>query len=123
MLLNKHGQTLILFIILIPLMLIVMAFVVDIGLVMSEKVHLKETTKIAIINNYDSKNINDIKELIKKNNIDINNLKIETNNNNLTIENEIKVESIFGKIIGLNNYRIKIKAKGYKTGNKVIVEF
>ncbi len=123
MLLNKNGQTLILFIILIPLMLIVMAFVVDIGLVTSEQVHLKEVTKMAIKDNIVSLNKENIKELMLKNDIDTSNLKIDTTNNMLIISNEIKIESTFGKIIGINNYKIKIKAKGYQSGEKVIIEF
>ena len=39
---NKHGQTLILFVILIPIILLLLAFVVDIGLVITNKIKTKE---------------------------------------------------------------------------------
>ncbi len=62
---NKHGQTLILFVILIPIILILMALVVDTGLVLAKKIQVKEITKEVIeecLNSNDEK----IKEQFKK---------------------------------------------------------
>ena len=45
---NKRGQTLILFIILIPILLGFGAFIVDVSLVISKNVELKEVSKTII---------------------------------------------------------------------------
>ena len=77
---NKHGQTLIIFIILIPMFLGILALVIDIGLVVSKKIELKETTKTIVkenIKNLNNKNFNkQISDLLEKNNIETKNLKI-----------------------------------------------
>ena len=45
---NKHGQTLILFVILIPILLGLAAFVIDVGFMVSKRVELKEVSKTII---------------------------------------------------------------------------
>ena len=120
---NKKGQTLILFIILIPLILGVMAVVVDVGLIVSKSSSLKETTRLVI---KDSLN-NDlgeekIKELFIKNKIDVDNLELELENKEIHVKNKIEIDSIFGAIIGLKKYTIKIDIKGYKDNNKIVID-
>lgn len=123
---NKHGQTLIVFVILIPLMLAIAAFVVDIGIVVSNKSHLKEVTEMVIrdnINNLSNENLdNNIKKVFEKNDIEIDNLVINSSNNSLRINNLTKVESIFGSIIGIKEYEIKVDIEGYLENNKVIIK-
>lgn len=123
---NKRGQTLILFVILIPIMLLLCALVIDTGLVVVENHHLKEVTKTIIKEEIDNINNNNIEEEIKKsfkmNEIDINKLNIAILDNKLKISNEIEVASIFGNIIGIKNYKIKIDLVGYKLNDKLILE-
>ncbi len=120
MILNRRGQTLIAFIILIPLLIGVTAFVVDTGLVISEKIHLKEVTKTVIRDTIKNPDEVKIKKLLQDNDIDGDKLKIETGDNYIVINNEIEVESIFGAIIGLKEYKIKIAIKGRIENNKLI---
>ena len=123
--LNNHGQTLIIFVILLPILLALMAFVVDISYMYNEKFHLENTTKMIIKNNYknrlDNGIENKIKDLYKKNDIKINNLKIESTTNYLKIKNNYNIDSIFGKIVGLKKYKIKTNLKGYEEDNKIKV--
>ena len=100
---NKRGQTLILFIILIPLILGVMAVVVDVGLIVSKSSSLKETTRLVV---KDSLNNDLSEEEIKE----------------LFVKNKIEIDSIFGAIIGLKKYTIKIDIKGYKDNNKIVID-
>ena len=60
-------------------------------------------------------------QLYKKNNIDTDNLKITIKDNNFIIKNEYEIDSIFGKIIGLKKYEVKVSLKGYYDGNKLKV--
>ncbi len=120
---NKKGQTLILFIILIPLILGVMAVVVDVGLLISKNSNLKETTKIVIKDSLNNNlNEEEIRELFIKNKIDVDNLEIKLDNEKIEIKNKIEIDSIFGAIIGLKKYTIKIDIMGYKDNNKIVID-
>lgn len=120
---SKRGQTLVLFIIFIPIFIGLAALVIDTGLVISKKVQLKETTK-TIIKEYFNKNLNEneINDLMVKNDVDVGNLVIEIEDNKIVLNNETKIDSIFGGLIGIKNYKIKIQVTGYKENDKVIVE-
>ena len=123
--LNNKGQTLIMFVILIPVMLILMALVIDIAYVYREDAKLESTTKSIIKNLYNKKEDSNIEsmviELYKKNDIDTSNVKVNSNNEFLEIENNYNIDSIFGKIIGLKKYEVKVSFKGYYENNKIKV--
>lgn len=109
---NKRGQTLILFIILIPIILMLLGLVVDIGLVISKKTQINDVCK-TIIRDYSDASDDDILKVMGKNDIDTKNVEI-IRNNGLEIKNIVKVKSIFGSIIGLKEYTIKIDVKESK---------
>lgn len=125
---NNHGQTLVIFVILLPVLLMIMAFVVDISYMYYESNKLENTTNMIIKKNYDKRLDDDIKNTIKnlykKNDINTSNLKVEGKEEYLKIQNNYKVSSIFGKIIGIKTYKIKVSLKGYKDNNnlKIIKE-
>lgn len=122
--LNNKGQTLILFVVLIPVLLMVLAIVVDVSLMYHEKIKSENTTKTIIKNVYGNRsddNIkNQIKDLFKKNNIEYKNIKISSTSEYIKITNNYEIDSIFGKIIGFKKYKIKINIKGYMKNNKII---
>lgn len=109
---NNKGQTLILFVIIVPIFIIFLAFVVDIGIIEKEKTKLDSTIKTVLKNTYKDKfNVNyeeKVKNILKENNIPIDNLKIRVSND-IEIENDYKINSIFGNIIGIKDYQIKTK--------------
>ncbi len=123
MIFNKHGQTLVLFVILIPILLLLAAFVIDMGVIISNKAHLKEVTKLAIKENVDNlEDTNKIKKILEINKVDVNNLEINIIDNKINIKNEISVKSIFGSVVGILDYKIKINITGYKSNDKIIIE-
>lgn len=97
---------------LIPIVLLFLAFVVDTGLILKEKTRanstmrtiLKTTYKNALELNYQEQ----VRNLVEKNNIPTKDLKINVKENQITITNEYEIDSIFGSIIGLKKYKIKI---------------
>ena len=121
--LNNHGQTLIIFVILLPLLLALVAFVVDISYMYNEKLHLENTTKTIIENVYDKRLDEDIEakvsKLYKKNKINNKNIKVKGDSEYLQIKNNYEINSIFGKIIGLKKYKMKVNIKGYEKDNKI----
>ena len=99
---NNKGQTLVLFVILIPVFLGLFAFCFDNIYMSIEKNKLLDIAEIA--NDYKNSKTNDeIKDLILKNDKDIKKINIR---NKIILEKEI--DSIFGKIIGLDTYKIKV---------------
>ena len=122
--LNNKGQTLIIFVILIPLLITLMAFVVDISYMYKESNKLENTTKTIIKNVYNERLDGDIekkvKDLYKENKIDNKNVKVSTKNEYLIVKNEYEVDSIFGKLIGIKKYKVKVNLKGYEKNNKIV---
>lgn len=119
---NKKGQTLIAFVLLIPIFLIFLAFVVDTGLILKENTKLNSTTKTILKNTYKEPVEEKIKELYKKNDIPTENLTIEIESNNIRVTNEYEIDSIFGNIIGLKKYKIKLKIRATIQNDEVKIE-
>lgn len=120
---NRNGQTLLCFVIIIPIFLILSAFVIDTGLTLKEKTRINSTTKTIIKTTYNKRLESNYYELVtnlyKENKINIANLEVISNDNNISIEIESKIDAIFGKIIGLNEYKILIKLKGINENEKI----
>ena len=94
---NKNGQALIMFILLLPILLMLMAFVIDTSVLYSEKIKIENIIK--------EKNEEDnIKEALN-----INNVVYELKEEDSCIIIKTSKESIFGKIIGKKQYDIEIK--------------
>lgn len=121
--LNNKGQTLIMFVLLIPLILLIMALVIDTSFVYKEKIKFQSITKTILRNTYDKRYEQNFEEyvgnLYQKNKINTDNLKIKVNENDIIVKNDYKINSIFGRIIGIKNYKIKLSFKVYKENNNI----
>ena len=117
---DNKGQTLVIFIIVLPLLILAMAFIVDTGLMIINKSKLDSTSKVIIDKYYDYEGDIDliVEEYLKNNNINYQSYKV-VRNNNFMIDIKSKVESIFGKVIGLKEYEIESKIMGYKENDKI----
>ena len=108
---NSKGQTLIAFIIFIPIIIIIAAILVDSGLIVKEKNKLQSITEMIAGEIDISKEEKEIDSLIrilyKENDIDTSNLKVNVSDNSLEIDIRCKIDSIFGSIIGKKTYEIK----------------
>lgn len=105
---NKKGQVLVLFIILLPLFLMVLAIVIDTSVMMSSKIKGEDLLESAIQNNYD------INEYFKINDIELKNVEYYQKNNKNCVIINYDTSSIFGSIIGIKEYKIKIEKCGEK---------
>ncbi len=119
---NKKGQTLVLFIILIPILLGLAALLVDTSYIVSKNVELKELSRTIITKLYQEDDEQKIIEMFKNNDIPVENLEIDKNSDWLKIKNTYEIESIFGKIIGLNKYKIKVNITGKFENGKIKFE-
>ena len=105
---NKRGQSLITFILILPVIILFVAFIIDSGLSIIEKENvdgiLTDNMNMAV--KQKNKDVEEIKEVIIKNkdNLDLN-IKIE--NNYLKIKAVDKKKNLFGKIIDLSWYNLE----------------
>ena len=120
--LDNKGQTLVLFVLLIPVMIIVMILVIDMGNLFNEKKKLDNIGKIATrygLEHYSDSNIeNDIINLVKENDNDIINIDISISNN-IEINLNKEINGIFGKIINKNIYKVNSNYIGYISDKKI----
>jgi preprotein translocase subunit SecF len=117
---NNKGQSLVTFVIIIPIFIILLAFVVDTGLVLENKT--KASSTIRTILKTTSNDEDKIRSLLEKNNIPTTNLKIDIKENEVIIKDSYEIESIFGKIIGIKSYKIKVSYKKIEEYGNIIIE-
>lgn len=110
---NKNGQTLILFVLFLPIIIILAAFVIDIGLLTNAKIKLDQTTTTILKEFYEkrmsSELDSEIEETFLKNKISVEKLKIDVSEDYLKIQNEDQIKSIFGRLIGIEEYTYQTK--------------
>jgi len=114
---NKKGSALIFFIFLIPVIIGVIAFVVDTVIITKEKAKLDSITKI-IIQEIVEKDLSEeeAKKLFIENNISVDNLKITMTSERIVIENHYTIDSIFGRLININEYTVRTKIENKVEG-------
>lgn len=114
---NNKGQTLVIFVVFLPLLIIIMATVIDISLMYYEKNKLDNLNMMVIeyaVNNINDEDIeNKISKLVEQNDKNIK-YEIKIENNNITLILDKTTESTFGKIIGIDEYKIKSIYNGNK---------
>ena len=124
--LNNRGQSLVMFVVIVPLLLLVLAMVVDIGNLVNNKIEINSVNKLAIsygIDNIDKDNIeNEVKNIINKNYKDIDDIKISIQDEKISIDLKYYSKSIFGNIIGTKGYLIESSYKAYMDNSKKRIE-
>lgn len=116
---NNKGQTLVVFIIFIPVIILLMAFIVDTSLMYIAKSKLNDLSKTIIKEIYDIEDKNNkVEELLKVNEINYNNYDIEINDNKVKLSIEEEIDSVFGSMISNESYTIKSEITGYKDNDK-----
>lgn len=108
---NRNGQTLILFVIMIPIFIGLAALVIDLGILTHAKSKLAHTTETILKECYQKRMASNIEEEIAdrfvKNEISIEHLQVESTSSSLKISNEDTVKSVFGRLLGLEEYHVK----------------
>ena len=122
--LNNKGQSLVLFIMTIPILLLIMVFVYDMGMLLYEKDRLSNTVNMAIDYTLDNKEVSneEIEELIDRNiNREVE-VKIDRNDDSIIIEVSEEVSFIFSNLFDFDFTKIDIKYEGKIVDNKKIIE-
>ncbi len=115
---NNKGQTLVLFITLLPFIFILLVLIFDISFLSSEKTKLDNIAISSLKNTMNYKDINQIRLNIKENdkNIKINKL----TQNSICLSK--KIDPIFGTVIGYKTYNLKSCFKGTISNGKVTID-
>ena len=133
--LNNRGQSLILFVIVLPVLLLILVLVIDIGRVISLKQELNNISEIVLdygidyLNNDMDDNIDSISsienkliEIIELNKDDIDEIDVRIDNNKINILLSDSVDGIFSSILDIDMFDIKSSYVGYMDNNKKRIE-
>lgn len=120
--LNRKGQSLVLFIILIPIMIGIMAFVIDCGNAMIVKNETDNVIQMVLDVSLDKElELQDIKELMDYNLKNNNDVMIKSDS--IYIKSSTKSEGIFSKLFGFNFFEIRSEYVGsIQDGKKKIIK-
>ena len=125
--LNNRGQSLVMFILIIPILLGIMAMVMDIGNVIYNKQDIDNINKIVIsygLTNMDDVNIvREMENLALLNNSDMH-FVVEINQGQIIVDSTYYVKGVFSKIFAPEGYLVRSKYSGYLTdkGKEKIVK-
>lgn len=125
--LDNKGQSLVIFVIFIPLFIMIGTFIIDIGFAKYNERKLNSISKEVI--SYGMKHISDdprseMEELIKKNDDEITyyEIDIDTDNNKIKLIINKDSKGIFGKIIGKELYKIRCSYIGFIEDENIVIE-
>lgn len=117
---NNKGQTLILFVLLLPIIFIIFSLIIDLGLLHIDKRSIENNLYDAVEYYLTSDDINKkekVKEVLKNNLNDID-IFIDDTSDYVLIKVTKERNSAFSKIFNLN--KVTISYKGLKNTNKII---
>lgn len=121
--LNNKGQSLVLFIVILPIILFMLVLVYDIGNAIYEKNRLSNVNYMVTNYALDNKNISesDIVNLINKNVNELSNIKVIINNDKVNISLSKDIKGVFGRMFDFNLITAYSEYVGYiDNGNKII---
>ena len=122
--LNNKGQSLVMFILIIPVLVLIMILVIDIGngiLVKQEMDNINYLTVNYALDNIDDINLeNNLINLITLNDKELSVINVKIENDIVTIELKKNIKGIFSKKLKLVN--VSSKYIGYIDNNKKIIE-
>lgn len=122
--LNNKGQSLVMFVILIPIILLIITLVYDVGTAIYEKNSLSNTSYIIIdygLDNIDSVSESELIDIIIKNN-DLNYVSVNIDNNVIDVILKKNIKGIVGKIFNFNLTHVSTHYRGYMDNMEKIIE-
>lgn len=115
--LNNKGQSLVLFVIMLPILVLILILVIDIGKIILLKQELSNISEIVLDYGldkiYDEEIETELEDLIKLNKDDIDNINLYINDEKIYIKLEDRCEGIFSGFIDISIFNIKTSYVGY----------
>ena len=122
---NNKGQSLVMVVLIIPIFLLILTLVYDVGNAIYEKDRLSNTNYLTIeygLNNIDTVTENDLKNLIEQNTSNLKYIYITIEENQIEIKMEKDAKSIIGKMSHFNLVKIISHYKGKIINNQKEIE-
>lgn len=122
---NNKGQSLVMFVLIIPIFLLILTLVYDVGNAIYEKDRLSNTNYLTIeygLNNIDTVTENDLKNLIEQNTSNPKYIYVTIEDNQIEIKMEKDAKSIIGKMFNFNLVKIISHYKGKIINNQKEIE-
>lgn len=122
---NNKGQSLVMFVLIIPIFLLILTLVYDVGNAIYEKDRLSNTNYLTIeygLNNIDTVTENDLKNLIEQNTSNLKYIYVTIEENQIEIKMEKDAKSIIGKMFNFNLVKIISYYKGKIINNQKEIE-
>lgn len=118
---NRNGQVLVSFLLVLPLLLILLVFIVDMGLMKVDERKVEHVIKEAINYELKSSEINDLRvnNYIRNNLSDIRDVNVVVGTDNIKVSVSVYKKSIFNSLIKNKNYTISKSYYGYKENDKI----
>jgi len=119
---NRKGQSLVLFVLMIPILLGIMALVLDVGKVFNQKNELDNITEFVL--RYGLEDSISEEELLKLMNYNTKKeiSQVVIREDEIWITSNVYVDGIFSSILGFDGFFVKSEYKGYWDGDKKIIE-
>lgn len=116
---NNKGQSLVIFIIIIPVIFIVFSFLYDYAYIINSQNKYENVTRTILNSTLEEDKIVD---LYKQNGYKADDFKYKKENDKVYIQNSYKIKSVFGNIINLKNYTVSINYVVINSNNGIIIE-
>lgn len=123
--LNNKGQSLVMFIILIPIFLLIITLVYDVGNALYEKNRLSNTSYMVIeygLDNIDDIDENDLIDLALKNVYDLNEISVFIEDDKINIKLSKDIKGIIGNMFGFNLITATSEYEGKIVGEEKKIE-
>lgn len=116
---NNKGQSLVIFIIIIPVIFIVFSFLYDYAYIINGQNKYENVTRTILNSTLEEDKIVD---LYKQNGYKVDDFKYKKENDKVYIQNSYKIKSVFGNIVNLKNYTVSINYVVINSNNGIIIE-
>ena len=116
---NNKGQSLVIFIIIIPVIFIVFSFLYDYAYIINSQNKYENVTRTILNSTLEEDKIVD---LYKQNGYKVDDFKYKKENDKVYIQNSYKITSVFGNIVNLKNYTVSINYVVINSNNGIIIE-
>ena len=124
--LNNKGQTLVMFIVIIPILISIMVLVIDLGSAFAKKQELNNVNKLVIeygLDNLDQENLeSDLTSYITMNAKDLSNVKVTVENNTINVTTKAYINGIISKALNIDGFEIVSEYHGYLSGEEKRIE-
>ncbi len=118
---NRKGQSLVLFIIILPVILVLFSVLIETVYISYQKQKLYSVTKTIIASSLERNDKNDIINLYKDNDIALESIDISSDLG-VSIKAKKKVNSLMGKIINKESYIIYVDITGFKKDGRIVYQ-